>query len=99
MSDLAFTIRDVVVEPYAAAPQLTAKLRIEESTGSVIHAIALRCQIQIEPQRRGYQPEEALGLTDQFGSRDRWSSTLKQEANTDSSMSSPSWLRRMITIG
>lgn len=77
MSDLAFAIRDIVVEPYAAAPQLTAKLRIEESTGSVIHAIALRCQIQIEPQRRGYQLEETIGLTDQFGTRDRWSTTLK----------------------
>ncbi len=77
MTDLAFSVTDIIVEPYAAAPQLTVKLRIEESTESVIHAIALRCQIQIEPQRRGYQPEETLGMTDQFGSRDRWSMTLK----------------------
>jgi len=77
MSELSFLVRDIIVEPYAAAPQLTAKLRIEESTGSVIHAIALRCQVQIEPQRRGYQQEETLGMTDQFGTRDRWSSTLK----------------------
>jgi uncharacterized protein DUF6084 len=77
VTDLAFTIRDIVVEPYAAAPQLTAKLHIEESTGAVIHAVALRCQVQIEPKRRGYQPAEAAALTDQFGSRDRWATTLK----------------------
>ena len=42
---------DVVAEPYAAAPQLTARLRIEETTGQRVHAIALRCQVRIEPQR------------------------------------------------
>lgn len=77
MSDLAFSIRDIVVEAYAAAPQLTVKLRIEESTGSVIHAIALRVQVQIEPQKRGYEPAETAMLGDQFGARDRWSTTLK----------------------
>jgi hypothetical protein len=77
MSELDFAVRDIIVEPYAAAPQLTAKLRVQETTGSVIHAIALRCQIQIEPQRRGYEPAETIGLVDQFGARDRWSSTLR----------------------
>jgi hypothetical protein len=77
MTELAFSVRDVVAEPYAAAPQLIAKLHIEESTGAVVHAIALRCQVQIEPQRRGYDPDESAGLTDQFGTRDRWSTTLK----------------------
>ena len=32
---LTFTVLDIVAEPYAAAPQLTARLRIEESTGAV----------------------------------------------------------------
>lgn len=77
MTDFAFSVREVAVEPYAAAPQLTAKLRIEETTGAVIHAIALRCQVQIEPQRRGYEPAEVGRLGDQFGSRDRWSTTLR----------------------
>jgi hypothetical protein len=77
MSELKFSLREIVAEPYAAAPQLTAKLHIEEKTDAVIHAIALRCQVQIEPQRRGYLPEETAGLTDQFGTRDRWSTTLK----------------------
>jgi hypothetical protein len=75
--DLNFSIADVFAEPYAAAPQLTARLRIEESTAEVIHALALRCQVRIEPQRRRYSADEESGLLDMFGTRDRWFDTLK----------------------
>ncbi|WP_028265801.1 DUF6084 family protein [Arthrobacter sp. MA-N2] len=77
MTMLAFTVLDVHPEPYAAAPQLTARLRVTESTGAQVHAIALRCQVRILPQRRGYAPEEEPGLLDLFGERGRWPSTLK----------------------
>jgi Family of unknown function (DUF6084) len=77
MSSFEFSVVDVFAEPYAAAPQLTARLRIQESTGEVIHAIALRCQVRIEPQRRHYTADEESGLLDMFGTRDRWFDTLK----------------------
>ncbi|CAN5514966.1 DUF6084 family protein [soil metagenome] len=77
MSDLAFTVVDVFAEKYAAAPQLTARLRIEETSGDVIHAIALRSQVRIEPQRRKYSADEESGLLDMFGTRERWFDTLK----------------------
>jgi len=77
MSNLTFTVADVFAERYAAAPQLTARLRIEEDTGEVIHAIALRAQVRIEPQRRKYTADEESGLLDMFGTRDRWFDTLK----------------------
>ncbi|GAA4048154.1 DUF6084 family protein [Arthrobacter methylotrophus] len=77
MTDLTFTVLDVHPEPYAAAPQLTARLRVTESTGAEVHAIALRCQVRILPQRRGYAPEEEPGLLDLFGERGRWPATLK----------------------
>ncbi len=77
MTDLSFRVDDVVAEPYAAAPQLTARLQVSEASGTTVHAIALRCQVRIEPQRRGYNGDEAGGLVDQFGGRDRWSQTLK----------------------
>ena len=32
-----------------------------------MHAIALRSQVQIEPQRRAYDDNETAGLADQFG--------------------------------
>ena len=77
MSDLSFTVVDVFAEKYAAAPQLTARLRIRESSGEVVHAMALRAQVRIEPQRRSYSGDEASGLLDMFGTRDRWVDTLK----------------------
>jgi len=77
MSELDFAIVDVFVEEYAAAPQLTARLRITEATAEVIHAMALRCQVRIEPQRRAYSADEESGLLDMFGTRDRWFDTLK----------------------
>jgi hypothetical protein len=77
VSDLVFTVLDVIPERYAASPHLTAKLRIEETTDTTVHAIALRCQVRIEPQRRPYSAVEGDGLADLFGERQRWSSTLK----------------------
>ena len=77
MSDYAFRVLDVFAEPYAVAPQLTARLRIEEATGQTVHAIALRCQVRIEPQRRRYDAAEQEALRGLFGERERWIDTLK----------------------
>jgi uncharacterized protein DUF6084 len=84
MSGYRFTVLDIAAEPYAVAPQLTARLRIEETGGRQVHAIALRCQVRIEPQRRGYTDDALLrGL---FGPRERWADTVKpflwMQANT-----------------
>jgi hypothetical protein len=67
VSDYRFAVRDIISEPYAVAPQLTARLRIEESTGVQVHAIALRCQVRIEPQRRRYDEVSAAALLGLFG--------------------------------
>ncbi len=77
MGEYRFDVLDVHAEPYAAAPQLTAQLRVEELTGQRVHAMALRCQVRIEPQRRGYDDGEAAGLTGLFGRRERWRDTLR----------------------
>ncbi len=77
MSELEFAVLDVVPEPYAATPNLLFRLRIRETTGEAVHAIALRCQIRIEPQRRQYSDGEQSGLDDLFGGRERWRDTLK----------------------
>ena len=77
MSNYEFSVVDIFAEPYAAAPQLTARLRIQETTGQTIHAIALRCQVRIEPQRRRYEEADESGLRALFGERDRWAETLK----------------------
>ncbi len=77
MGYYTFTVLDMFAEPYAVAPQLTARLRIEESSGETIHAIALRCQVRIEPQRRRYDEADESGLRALFGDRARWSETLR----------------------
>lgn len=77
MTQLDFEILEAEPEPFAAVPTLTFRLRASEHTGEAVHAIALRCQIRIEPQRRRYVPAEEEALGDLFGTPDRWGTTLK----------------------
>lgn len=77
MADLQFSVEDMVPERYSLAPQLNLRLRITETTGARVHAMALRCQIRIEPFRRGYDADEGERLADLFGERVRWGETLK----------------------
>jgi hypothetical protein len=77
MSDWTFRVLDVGPTPYAATPELTARLHIEESSGLLVHAVALRCQVRIDPQRRGYDLDDERGIRALFGNRERWSETLK----------------------
>ncbi|MEU3186121.1 DUF6084 family protein [Streptomyces sp. NPDC006923] len=77
MTDLTFSCAAVRPEPYGAGPTLLFRLRIEAADGARIHAVALRCQIRIEPVQRRYAPAEVEMLGDLFGEPDRWSTTLK----------------------
>ncbi|MFJ8160428.1 DUF6084 family protein [Streptomyces sp. NPDC096136] len=77
MTALTFACTGVRADPYAAGPTLVLRLRITADPGTRVHALALRCQIRIEPARRGYGPEEAEGLADLFGDRSRWGTTLR----------------------
>jgi hypothetical protein len=74
---LAFTVVGIAPEPYAAAPNLLARVRVEETTGERVHALALRAQVRIEPQRRRYDDSEERALLDLFGDRTRFAQTLK----------------------
>jgi hypothetical protein len=76
MGELSFECVDVRPERYAVAPLLSFKIRITESDGEPVHAIALRCQIRVEPRRRRYAPSEEERLLDLFGEPSRWSETL-----------------------
>jgi hypothetical protein len=77
MVELAFDCLDVQPDRFAAVPTLLFKLRIAELSGETVHAIALRCQIRIEPFKRRYSPEEEARVLDLFGERSRWGETLK----------------------
>ncbi|MYX18230.1 hypothetical protein GTY67_33305 [Streptomyces sp. SID8374] len=77
MTDLDFRCTGVRPEPFGASPTLLFDLRIEELDHQPVHAVALRCQIRIEPAQRTYDPDEVDMLGDLFGEPSRWSSTLK----------------------
>jgi len=89
MSELAFTIIDARVEPYAVIPTLLFRLQITESSGERIHAIALRSQIQVEPRQRRYSHNEEDLLIELFGAPDRWSGTLRSLLWTQASLMVP----------
>ena len=76
MNDVTFAVVGIEPEAYAVTPVLNARLGIAQVGDDPIHAIALRCQVRIEPMRRGYSDEEAAGLVDLFGPRDRWATTV-----------------------
>jgi hypothetical protein len=79
MPDLSFAVEGAEAVPFAAAPLLALKLRVEnQPAAEPIHTIVLRCQIQIDAPFRVYQPPEEEGLRDLFGARERWGQTLKR---------------------
>jgi hypothetical protein len=77
VSELVFECLGARPERYAAVPIMVLRLRLSEVTGERLHAIALRCQVRIEPHLRRYGPQEAERLADLFGETSRWSDTLK----------------------
>jgi hypothetical protein len=77
VAELAFDCIGATVDRYAVVPSLSLVLRISETSGQPVEAIALRCQIRIEPARRRYSDVEAERLNDLFGDTGRWADTLK----------------------
>ena len=94
MPDLNFQVEKAEPEPFAVGPLLLFKLRISQSAAPdepppPIHAVALRCQIRIEPARRRYATAEQERLLDLFGKPDRWGQTLRATLWTHTSVVVP----------
>jgi hypothetical protein len=77
VAELAFDCTGARPDKFAVYPSMFFRLRVSETTGQRVEAIALRCQIRIEPARRRYTDEEAERLSDLFGETQRWADTLK----------------------
>src|SRR6201987_5178625 len=77
VAELTFDCIRAHPDNYAVAPSMSLTLRIAETTGIKVDAIALRCQIRIEPTRRRYSDAEAERLNDLFGDTRRWAETLR----------------------
>lgn len=76
MPELQFQIEGAEAMANAASPQIVFKVRITNSDPQPVHSIALRVQVQIEPVRRRYTPQEQEHLKDLFGQPERWSTSL-----------------------
>jgi hypothetical protein len=77
VSELAFDCVGAAADRYAVMPAMTLRLRISETSGQRVEAIALRTQLRIEPARRRYSDAEAERLQDLFGETQRWAETLR----------------------
>ncbi|WP_406699275.1 DUF6084 family protein [Singulisphaera sp. Ch08] len=99
MPDLNFEVEGASPLSFAVAPQLNFKLRISDSAGAQalpIPAVALRCQIRIEPTRRRYAPAEQGRLLDLFGEPTRWGQTLRSMLWTHTSLIVPPFTGRTV---
>jgi hypothetical protein len=77
MTDLSIEVLDGRPDAYAAVPTLVLRLAVTEPSGEPVHALALRAQVKIEPQRRRYSPEEEGRLLELFGEQPQWGDTLR----------------------
>lgn len=77
MADLEFSVVTAEPDRTAATPTVRLRLRVQETTGVTVYAVALRCQMRIEPLKRHYDDRAAESLLDLFGERHRWGETLK----------------------
>jgi len=77
--------------PQSAAPGIGFRLRIEETSGACVHAIALRCHTRIEPRSRHYTTEERARLYELFGHRSQWDRTLRGVTWSQSSLVVPTF--------
>ncbi len=91
MTELAFDCVGARADRYAVVPSMMLTLRISETSGQRVEAIALRCQIRIEPARRRYSAAEAERLGDLFGETQRWAETLKPVQFTTVSIMVPAF--------
>lgn len=78
MPELDFAVVDAESLPFAAAPTLLFKLRIQNAVqGEQIHSIMLRTQIRIEATRRHYDAAAEARLLELFGAPHQWGETLR----------------------
>jgi hypothetical protein len=77
MSGLSFEVLGAHPERYAAEPTLMLELQITEADARPVHAVALKCQVRIEPQRRRYERAEEERLRELFGETPRWGDSLR----------------------
>lgn len=77
MTELEFACTEVAADRISASPAVTLRMQATAPEGVRVHALALRCQVRIEPVRRHYDDAEAASLDGLFGERSRWGKSMQ----------------------
>jgi hypothetical protein len=92
MPDLRFRVEGAEAVPFAAAPQVVFRVGITNTPAEEpIHAVALRCQLRIDPAARSYSAGERERLVELFGEPSRWGQTLRSMLWTHASALVPAF--------
>jgi hypothetical protein len=89
--DLWFRVEGAEAVPFAAAPNLLFKLRVENRDAEPVRSITLNTQVRIEAARRHYAPGEQERLAELFGEPERWGTTLKSLLWTHTTLTVPAF--------
>jgi hypothetical protein len=92
---LTFGIEGAEALPFAAAPTIAFRLRVNAT--QAIQCVALRCQVMIEASRRHYNSGERESLRDLFGESDRWSQTVRSLLWTHATATVPGFSGSILT--
>jgi hypothetical protein len=90
---LDFAVEHVEPVPFAAAPTLGFRIRIE-SAGAEIRSLALTAQIRIVSTVRSYTPGDQARLVELFGAPERWGQTLRSLLWTNAGVMVPAFRDR-----
>lgn len=97
MPDLSFEIVSAAPAKEMITPALVFDLRITNAVAEQpIHAVLLRCQIQIEVARRRYNSVEQTQLRDLFDEPGRWGDTLRPLTWVNTSVNIPGFSRSTV---
>ena len=88
---LRFGVTGVSAIRHAAVPTLSFTLDAEDASGLEVFTAALTIQIQIEPVKRSYEPEERERLAELFGEPHRWATSAQRMLWTTESVLLPAF--------
>ncbi len=95
MSALAVTVLEAAPSAHTAAPAIVFRLRLENISSCRIHALGLRCHVQIDPRNRKHSPDEQARLYELFGDEQQWERSLRPVTWAHASTVVPSFDRRI----
>ena len=92
MPELSFQIEGAEALAYSAVPAIALKLRVRSTPPEQpVHTVVLKCQVQIDPAKRRYSPQEQARLHDLYGEPSRWAQTVKPLLWMNTSVTVPSF--------